>query len=243
MRSARPVLLAIACLALLAPTATAQDLPELPDLDEPAAGITPTIKTVGDSSITARNDTARVSFAMVARRRTGPAALAVSARKARRVIARLRAGGVEAGDIRTLTVRLTRYRKKGRVLYAIARNSIRVTVRDVGRVGPLIDSAVSAGATGVDGPSFFLSDPKALYQRALLEAFDDARAKAEALADRAGVMLGTPMTITEGIDVGSFDGGGQGQSDEGLVRSPTPTRPGRSTVNATVTVVFALDEF
>ena len=50
------------------------------------------------------------------------------------MIARLRAGGVEAADIRTLTVRLTRHRRRGRVLYAVARNSISVTVRDVGRV-------------------------------------------------------------------------------------------------------------
>lgn len=237
----RPALLAVACLALLAPPAAAQDL-ELPELDDPVSSVTPSIKTLGEASIVARNDAARVTFAMAARRRTGPAALAVSARKARRVIARLRAGGVEAADIRTLAVRLTRYRRKGRVLYAVARNTIRVTVRDVGRVGPLIDAAVSAGATGVDGPSFFISDPKALYRRALLAAFDDAEAKARALADRAGVTLGTPMTITEGIDLEtSFGGGGRSEDQSGGGR--TPTRPGRSTVTAAVTVVFALEEF
>jgi uncharacterized protein len=245
VRSARPALLAIVCLALLAPPAAAQDPDDLLDLDQPTTvitqpGLTPGIKTIGEASVTARNDTARVTFGMAARRRTGPAALAVSARKARRVIARLRAGGVEAADIRTLAVRLTRYRRKGRVLYAVARNTIRVTIRDVDRVGSLIDAAVAAGATDVSGPSFFIGDPKELYRQALLAAFDDAEAKAEALARRAGVSLGTPITITEGVDFDtSFGGGGQ---DEAERRVRTPTRPGRSSVTAAVTVVFGLDE-
>ena len=243
MRSARPALLAIVCLALLAPPAAAQD-PDLPDLDEPPVdvtpGITPSIKTIGEASVTARNDTARVTFGIAARRRTGPAALAVSARKARRVIARLRTRGVKAADIRTLAVRLTRHRRKGRVLHA-ARNSIRVTVSDVSRVGSLIDAAVAAGATGVAGPTFFLADTKGLYRRAMLAAFDDAEAKARALADHADVTLGTPLTITERFDLESSFGGG-GQTDEQSAPR-TPTRPGRSTVVAAVTVVFALDEF
>lgn len=217
MRGARPLLLAVLSLALLAPAAAAQDLPDLDDPTTPAGG---SIKTTGEASIAARPDTARVTFGMTSRRRTGPAAVAASGRKARRVIARLRAAGVEAADIRELDVRLTRFRRNRRVHHAVARNSIRVTIRDVGRVRALIAAARAAGATSVGTPGFSLSDPKDLYERALLAAFDDAEEKAQALADRAGVTLGLPTEISEG----------ERTNENGRV-------------GATITVVFALQEF
>ena len=78
-----------------------------------------------------------------------------------------------------------------------ARNTLRVNVREPGRVGEIVDAAARAGATVTGGFSFQVSD-EAAARRTLLEAAGrDARAKAETLAAAAGKQVGDPISITE----------------------------------------------
>lgn len=201
-----------------------------------------TISVTGDASLTARNDTARVSFGVEVRRSTSTAALDASSARLRRVIAALRAAGVGSADLQTRAIRVGRLRgARGKPLHRFAaRGGVRAVIRDVSRTGAAVDAAVRAGATSTDGPSFFVSDPKALFRRALVAAFRDARAKASQLAAEAGLVLGQAISIQEG----DFQGGGtqQGQSApvEGRPRrkKPPPVRPGASRVEASVSVVF-----
>jgi uncharacterized protein YggE len=238
---ARPALLALVWLMLLAPVAAAQDLDlPTPDANTPTVE-RPSITVTGQASAVAPNDAARVVFSMRARRRTGPAALRASARRARRVIARLRAAGIEEEDMRTLRVRLTRYHRgglDGPVIYAIARNSVRVFIRDLRRTQALIDAAVAAGATRVAGPSFFLFDRTPLYRQVLIEAFDDAEVKAEELADEAGYFLGEIISMREGTGEGQTGFAVEGEESP---QARTPARPGTTLVRATVTVEFELE--
>jgi uncharacterized protein YggE len=235
----RPAFLALVSLVLLAPAAAAQDL----DLPIPGAPTVeqPSITVTGQASAVAPNDAARVVFGMRARRRTGPAALRASARRARRVIARLRAAGIQEEDMRTLRVRLTRYHRggpDGPVIYAIARNSVRVFIRDLRRTKALIDAAVAAGATRVAGPSFFLYDPTPLYRQVLLEAFDDAEDKADELAEEAGYFLGDLISMREGTGEGEEEFVVEGEESP---QARTPARPGTTLVRGTVTVEFELE--
>jgi hypothetical protein len=78
-----------------------------------------------------------------------------------------------------------------------ARNTLRVNVRQPGRVGEIVDAATRAGATVAGVFSFQVAD-EASARRALLEAAGkDARAKAETLAAAAGKQVGDPISITE----------------------------------------------
>jgi uncharacterized protein YggE len=224
----RPALLALVLLAALAPVAIAQEPdPDQPDPDAPAeTEPPPSVEVVGQAALTARNDAARVVIGMTSRRSTQDGALAASARKQRKVIARLRAAGVQATDIDVLTVRLTRFHFNGRVTRVVARNGIRLTIRKLRRVRGLVAAARSAGATAATRPAFFLSDPEALYQRALLAAFDDAEQKAETLAERADETLGLPISMHEGAP-----------------GRPVAVDARTSRVEATLTVEFELEEF
>ena len=64
-----------------------------------------------------------------------------------------------------------------------------VVVRDLSKVGDLIDDAIAAGATTVDGVTFRVNDPSGAEAQARKAAVDDAKAKAEALASAAGVRI------------------------------------------------------
>jgi uncharacterized protein YggE len=200
-----------------------------------------TIDVVGDASVTARNDAARLTFAVQLRRRSAGGALRASSRGMRRVIAAVRRTGVADRDIKTEEVSVRRVRPRSRAgrrrtLFE-ATNAIQVTVRSVASVGRTIDAAVRAGATEVNGPRFFVADPRALYRRALLLAFDDAKAKAQEIAARSGMTLGQPVSIREGGRAVEEEDRPQAR-EQPAVGAPTPTRPGTSRVDATVAVVF-----
>jgi uncharacterized protein YggE len=68
----------------------------------------------------------------------------------------------------------------------VARNTLEVRVDDVTRVGELLETAVTQGATAVSGLRFDVKDRAKLEREALRAAVSNARAKAEAAAAGAG---------------------------------------------------------
>lgn len=202
-----------------------------------------TISVTGDASILAANDTARVGFGVEARGRTASLALRRSSARLRSVLAALRETGIADRDLRTRRVSVARRRdRRGRKLPGfVSQGGVTAVIRDVSATGAAIDAGVNAGATSVDGPSFFIDDPQALLRQALVAAFGDARSKAAQLAAEAGLTLGAPISIRESsfvpsdTDFGSDSGGGGELQPPAL---PAPTRPGRSRVFGTVYVVF-----
>ena len=105
--------------------------------------------------------------------------------------------------------------------------------------GAVIDAAVRAGATGVEGVEFSTSKRDELYRQALGDAFKDAKAKAQRLAQEAGVTLGAPLQIQEAFEDFGF---GEPQSGGGSSQGAPapPIEPGTAGVEATVTVRFAI---
>lgn len=82
-----------------------------------------------------------------------------------------------------------------------ARSTLRVNVREPGRVGEIVDAAVRAGAILAGGFSFRVSD-EGHARRAVLEAAArDARSKAETLAAAAGKQIGDPVALSEDLVV------------------------------------------
>jgi uncharacterized protein len=80
-----------------------------------------------------------------------------------------------------------------------ARNTIRVNVREVARVGEVADAVARAGATVVGGFVFRATDEALARRNALEAAGKDARARAEVLATATGKQLGDPVVVTEEI--------------------------------------------
>jgi len=77
-------------------------------------------------------------------------------------------------------------------------NAIEVKIRDLSKVGSLLDAAVSAGANEVEGLTFGKDDPAAEEALARSEAVRAARTKAEEMAKAAGVELGELIELSEG---------------------------------------------
>ena len=198
----------------------------------------------GDATSVAQNDTARLTFRVKTQARQATTALDRNAARMHRVVAAIKARGITAANIRTQDVGLSRVRIKigkhrHRHVYR-AVNGVRVTIRPVEKTGAVIDAAVHAGATSVGDIDLSFSKARELYRDALGDAFDDAKAKAQELADRADATLGPAQTIDEGFQEDNTFSAPQARAPAGGT-APTPIEPGTTSVFAEVTVTFALE--
>jgi uncharacterized protein len=119
-----------------------------------------------------------------------------------------------------------------------ATNSVEVTIRNLDAAGKVLSAATGAGANQLHGIRFEIEDPSALQADARKKAVEDARARAERLAQLAGVKLGPAVSITE------LDGGGGPVPMFAMAKmdASTPVERGELTVTSTVQIVFALPE-
>jgi len=197
-----------------------------------------TVSVKGTATQEVPNDTASLRFSVSKERRSRTAALRVVSVRLREVIAAVQGiAGVGPGDVTTGTISVREVSRNERTLYR-ASESVTVILHQPERAGEMVNAAVAAGATGTSGPNFFPGDPEAAYNSTLIAAFDQAKAKASALATRAGATLGPAVTIEEGSEV--VPSQPEARSKEPAQPAP-PTKPGASTVTATVRVVFALE--
>jgi len=108
------------------------------------------------------------------------------------------------------------------------------------KVGIIIDAVTEAGGdlTRIDGISFSVDDPSAYYEEARENAMADAQAKAEQLAELAGVTLGKPTYISEGISYPIYP---RDYMYEMAGAAPeTPISPGEVEISLTVQVAYAI---
>ncbi len=197
-----------------------------------------TVTVNGSATQAVPNDTAGLGFQVAKERSSRAAALRVVSTRLQQVIAAVQGiPGVGAGDVTTGRISIRKVVRGKRTAYR-ASEGISVILHQPDRAGETVNVAVAAGATGTGGPRFFPGDPELAYENTLLAAFDQAKAKAAALAARAGATLGPAVSIEEGAEVVPA----QPQSGlKGAAAEPAPpTKPGASTVTASVRVVFSL---
>lgn len=205
------------------------------------AGIT----VVGTGSAKAVPDVTEWSFGVRSEAETAAAAMSENAAATRRVIDALRAAGVDRDDLRTQQVSLyPRMNEEAQVEGAqgtgvvgyTAANTVHVTVEGVDRAGAVVDAAVGAGANEVYGPSLRVSESDEEYGQAVDAAFEDARAKAEAIAAKAGLTLGEPVAVVEGGGGGPIAYGEAAMARDAAV----PIEAGSQQIQAFLTVTFAI---
>ena len=116
-------------------------------------------------------------------------------------------------------------------------NNLKVTIRDMDRVGAVVDAAVASGANVVYNVNFTISDPSGIYKMALSQAIVDAINKAITIERTLNIIVDkTPNTIEEeSISTGSIR-----ERDE--LFSPIATTPivgGRIEVIARIKATFS----
>ncbi|MGE5486077.1 MAG: SIMPL domain-containing protein [Ignavibacteriales bacterium] len=150
---------------------------------------TRTISVRGTSTLDVKPDTANITLGLRVERPTAKEAQAAGAESLDKVIAALRATGIQDPDIRTTRVNLNPvydYRSAPRLVGYASELLVTVTTRNLGDCGKIIDEAVKAGANQVENVAFSIRDTQKATQQAVDMAIDDARNKAEQVAAKAG---------------------------------------------------------
>lgn len=156
--------------------------------------------------------------------------------------------GIETKDIQTsgYTINpVTKYDDNGNYAGIIGYQVdtvLSVTVRDITKVGTLLDAVVSAGANQVLGVSFSVADPAKPTSEARKAAVDDARAKADELAQASGVVVTGVLSIQETLapmpKPQDFGAAASAPSDSSGVARQVSISPGSSDLEVDVQIVF-----
>lgn len=123
---------------------------------------------------------------------------------------RLREKGVTDEDIFTRDIRISEdYSYSSDGLFDqkqpyIVENNVSVTIRDIDRVGECMDAVFAAGVNSFTELRFAASDTKKEQQRAMALAVEDARTRAEVLAQAAGMKLGAVLSIADSGESGFY---------------------------------------
>ncbi len=116
-----------------------------------------------------------------------------------------------------------------------------MTVRDIPRLGALIDKAVDAGANAIYGVAYGENDPSALLDKARPLAVADAKRKAEIYARAGGAALGQLMELSEQIGVQPVQFARRAYVQTAAA-APTPIEAGEDKLTVTVTARFELTQ-
>ena len=124
-------------------------------------------------------------------------------------------------------------------------NFLDVKVRDISKVGDVIDAGLSAGATNISNLSFSVDDPSKLEADARSKALKDAQDRAQQLAAGVGVKLGKPVLVSETLATPQVFQGpvfAAAVVPAGKGAGAPPISTGQQTVTVTVDVTYAISQ-
>lgn len=163
--------------------------------------LVPTVVVRGEGEVRTAPDVAFVTIGAEARSQTAKAAQAAAAAAMTAVQQRIVAAGVPKDAVRTLSYDVQAqfdYTNGKQVPRGYqARNVIEVRIDDLAKVGDVLEVAIAAGGTSVQGVRFDLKQRAAFERDALTRAVADARARADAAAKGAGAAVVAVVRIEE----------------------------------------------
>lgn len=173
-----------------------------------------------------------------------------AAQKAQAAIDALVKAGVKREDIQTSRFSINRQweqepgqanqnQPKGRYVFVVS-NTVSVRTPMVDKAGDLLDTVVKAGFNNINGPYFELKDNAEAQREALKAAIRDARSKADAAADAAGVKITGLESLTESgsappVPMPRYAMAMKGEAAD---FANTPIESGMVTVTSDVTATF-----
>ena len=194
-------------------------------------------------TVDATPDLARIQTGVITEAETAAQALSGNSQAMAKLIDGLKESAIEAKDIQTSSFRVEpRYTnpRDGQAPeingYRVV-NEVQVVVRDIAKLGAILDALVKLGANQMNGLSFDVSKAETLKDDARKQAIENALRRAKLLAAAAGAEVGDVIAISEDVAHG-------GPRPYAMARAAkadmVPIEGGSETLEARVTVTWAL---
>ena len=194
----RPLLLALALATTLPMTSQATPT-DLATAAQPG-----TLLSIAASAEASRaSDIATLSTGVVTQSLEANTAMRNNAVQMDKVMTALRAAGIAERDIQTSGINLNPQYKYAdnlppKIVGYQASNTVNVKVRQLDKLGKVLDTLVAQGANQINGPSFGIDKPDTAYTEARIAAVKKAQAQAQTYAETLGLRVLRIVSINEG---------------------------------------------
>ena len=170
----------------------------------PAATAQPpqrTINVSGTGQVTIKPDIAYINIGVHTENASATDAVTQNNTNTQAVLDALKAAGVAADDLQTTNFNIypnnvTSPDGKTTSTTYVVDNSVSVKVRDLTKLGAVLDASVKAGANNVNSIQFDVADKTAALSQARLAAVADAKKQADELTKATGVSLDVVQSIS-----------------------------------------------
>jgi uncharacterized protein YggE len=212
----------------------------------PALPQPPQLVVTGNANVLATPDEAVVRLGIVRQANEAQTAQEQANAVAQDILGAVAKLGVPAKDIQTARLVLTPvYTRRGsetKIDSYNANNTVSIRLDKLDMVGGVIDAGLKAGANELEGVQFQLRNDLPTRELALKEAVQEARAKAQTMADALHVNLAEVVEASEsGVSVVprvQAMESVRAMSVQGA--TPTPVSPGQLEVRAGVTIRYRI---
>jgi uncharacterized protein YggE len=214
-----------------------------PAMAQTTAPVAVTLNLQAEGDIKAAPDMASITLGVSTQAPGAGQAMGLNADKMSAILKAVRGQGVAETDIQTANLSLN-----AQYVYAQnqppkltgyqASNDVTVTVRDLAKLGGVIDAVSAAGANQINGISFGLKDPQAAEDEARRAAVKALSAKADLYAQATGYRIVRLVNLSEG--------GGEAPMQPrpmfamAKASAPTPVEAGELDVRIDVSGVYEL---
>lgn len=161
------------------------------------------LNVVGASEVQVQPDMATIQVGVSTQADTAAAAMAENSKQQQTVIDLLKQGGIEDRDLQTSGLNLSpvmdypRDNSAPKVTGYAVQNVVSVRVRDLTKLGALLDQLVQNGANEINSINFLKEDTTDAQAQARVEATKSAQNIAAQLADASGMKLGPLISLSD----------------------------------------------
>jgi uncharacterized protein YggE len=212
----------------------------------------PVISVTGDGESSIAPDMAVVNLAVVKQAKTAREALDENNKAMNDVLAALKSGGIAERDLQTSGFSIQpQYnypqpvdgqQQQPQLIGYQTINSVTVRLRDLAKLGAVIDQSVTLGINQGGEIQFTNDKPDAAIEEARKAAVADAVKRAKTLSEAAGVKLGRILEINENVPRAMPQPVYRATMMKEASDAAVPVQGGENNYNVSVTVTFAIEQ-
>ncbi len=211
----------------------------------------PRIIVTGEGEAAAAPDMAIISMVVLQEKPTAREALTANNEAMAKVLDAMKKAGIAERDLQTSGFSIdpryvypdnnnTQPPQAPKIVGYAVSNSLTVRVRDLKKVGEILDQSVTLGVNQGGNLTFTNDKPEAILEEARKKAVASAIAKAKTLTEAAGVGLGKVIEISEQSFNPSPMPMGRAKMMAAAPADSVPVAAGENTYNVNVNVTFEL---
>lgn len=205
-----------------------------------------TLSVTGTGMVSMTPDIAYINIGVHTEKPAASDAVAENTTQTQQMVDALKTAGVDAKDIQTTNFSIypnTQFDPQTNTKIGttyVVDNTVNVTVRQLDKLGALLDASVKAGANSVNSIQFDVFDKTKALKQARDLAVKDAQTQAQELSATAGVTLGNVQTISffNNVPGPVQEAFGKGGGGAAVASAAVPIQSGSMILTVTVNMAY-----